>query len=724
MLTQFSRGVAALCVLASAAAAQIQTAPLEVEGSELEHRAVRAVTQGQRVLVEDLQVPGGIVDLDLRRISILTDDAQLVLGTKDGFSELPRPEVVMLSGNVVGDPEGRAYIAISLYGTNGFVEFAGEMVSISTGPFAQEKDLSEALRTARMMDVTDPTNGPSICGYTDGDTALEPNGPMNEFVAPNNRGSAACRIAGIAIETDAQYTSRLFDGDTNASAAYAISLMGAISEIYERDFNVRLEIPFLRVWGDNSDPYDTSGDPLDQVRAEWTANMGSVDRTLVHYLTGRQDTSYGGVAWVSVLCNEEYGYGVSAHLAGYFPHPLVDHHQSNWDVLVAAHELGHNFGTGHTHSYSPPIDGCGNGDCSDPFGGTIMSYCHGCSGGVGNTVLSFHPRVIDVVLAYIDSSCDLGGVGVGALDDSAQTIEGVSLQLDVLGNDLSVSCDELAIVSFEAASANGGAVALLAGAGPGGRDLFEYTPPTGFDGTDTFSYSVNGASGSASASVSVEVLSLIEGVERVSPIEGLGVRYYALGSLSALPNFDALEPIGEDISLDVDYASTNGVFMNSGRADNVGAVFEGYFQALFPGVYTFTTSSDDGSKLYVAGQEVVDNDGLHGMQRAGGTIALDAGWHPIRIEFFERGGGAGLIATASGPLMPEIELGGILISHEFNEPCSSADFTSDGLLDIYDVFAFFDAFNASEPSADFTGDGAFDVFDVFQFLDVFNAGCP
>jgi subtilisin family serine protease len=53
-----------------------------------------------------------------------------------------------------------------------------------------------------------------------------------------------------------------------------------------------------------------------------------------------------------------------------------------------------------------------------------------------------------------------------------------------------------------------------------------------------------------------------------------------------------------------------------------------------------------------------------------------------------------------------------------------ADFTGDGSLDIFDVFAFLDAFNASDPIADFTADGSFDIFDVFAFLDEFNAGCP
>ena len=50
-----------------------------------------------------------------------------------------------------------------------------------------------------------------------------------------------------------------------------------------------------------------------------------------------------------------------------------------------------------------------------------------------------------------------------------------------------------------------------------------------------------------------------------------------------------------------------------------------------------------------ARMDVVNNDGLHGMVERSGTIALEAGWHAIRVEFFERGGGAGLIVLAGGP---------------------------------------------------------------------------
>ena len=88
------------------------------------------------------------------------------------------------------------------------------------------------------------------------------------------------------------------------------------------------------------------------------------------------------------------------------------------------------------------------------------------------------------------------------------------------------------------------------------------------------------------------------------------------------------------------------MFAGSGLSDDVGAVFEG--QIVFPatGVWTLFTDSDDGSRLLVDGVQIVDNDGLHGMRERSGTIQVDQiGPRNVRVEFFERGGGAGVICA-------------------------------------------------------------------------------
>ena len=52
-----------------------------------------------------------------------------------------------------------------------------------------------------------------------------------------------------------------------------------------------------------------------------------------------------------------------------------------------------------------------------------------------------------------------------------------------------------------------------------------------------------------------------------------------------------------------------------------------------------------------------------------------------------------------------------------------ADFTGDGVLDLFDFLGFVNTFNASDPAADCVADGVFDLFDFLCFVNAFNAGC-
>lgn len=57
------------------------------------------------------------------------------------------------------------------------------------------------------------------------------------------------------------------------------------------------------------------------------------------------------------------------------------------------------------------------------------------------------------------------------------------------------------------------------------------------------------------------------------------------------------------------------------------------------GTYTFRLTSDDGSRLSLDDQVVIDHDGLHGAVSKDGAVTLTAGYHALRIDFFEAGGG-------------------------------------------------------------------------------------
>jgi len=79
------------------------------------------------------------------------------------------------------------------------------------------------------------------------------------------------------------------------------------------------------------------------------------------------------------------------------------------------------------------------------------------------------------------------------------------------------------------------------------------------------------------------------------------------------------------------------------REDHFGLAFEGYVKAPEDGVYTIYTVSDDGSRLYLGGRLLVDNDGSHSSRQRSGLAVLEKGYHSIKIEYFEDYSGEQLI---------------------------------------------------------------------------------
>lgn len=85
------------------------------------------------------------------------------------------------------------------------------------------------------------------------------------------------------------------------------------------------------------------------------------------------------------------------------------------------------------------------------------------------------------------------------------------------------------------------------------------------------------------------------------------------------------------------------------RERNWGARWTGLLRAPETGVYELWTASDDGSRLWIGDQLVVENDRPHSVTKQSGVVALSAGWHAVRVEFFENWGGYELKVGWSGP---------------------------------------------------------------------------
>ena len=124
-------------------------------------------------------------------------------------------------------------------------------------------------------------------------------------------------------------------------------------------------------------------------------------------------------------------------------------------------------------------------------------------------------------------------------------------------------------------------------------------------------------------------------------INGLYCQLYA-GWWSTMPDFSTLTSYEKAIVSEPDLMGLN-------ISDLFGATYDGDLEITTGGDYTFWTSSVDGSKLYIDGQLVVDNDGLHALTEVqSATVNLSPGHHTFRVEYFVRNNTAQLSVSYQG----------------------------------------------------------------------------
>ena len=238
--------------------------------------------------------------------------------------------------------------------------------------------------------------------------------------------------ATIALDTDYEMVQAL--GSVGDVQAYFASLFAYLNVTYESEISTRLLIGDQIIpQSDADDVYESwtsCGDRILEVQSRYGGNA-SIERSLLAHFSpsgGNCGVAYTPPTqantdnYTGVLCNKTYGYSVN-NVVGVAPGagaPI----SNSWDAVVAAHELGHNFSSPHSHCYGnlnggslsqseSPVDACyvsesdgyenlcAKGTASLPganalTGGTagngngvIMSYCHLLGGGLGNVGRTF-----------------------------------------------------------------------------------------------------------------------------------------------------------------------------------------------------------------------------------------------------------------------------------------------------------------------------------------------
>jgi len=96
------------------------------------------------------------------------------------------------------------------------------------------------------------------------------------------------------------------------------------------------------------------------------------------------------------------------------------------------------------------------------------------------------------------------------------------------------------------------------------------------------------------------------------------------------------------------YTNTGGTWRGWSRGNQFTGRWTTNWMVKTGGKYKFFISSDDGSRLYLDGKLIINNDGLHGLRRKDATRTVNAGRHALKIYMFEQGGHAGMFFAFMG----------------------------------------------------------------------------
>ena len=139
-----------------------------------------------------------------------------------------------------------------------------------------------------------------------------------------------------------------------------------------------------------------------------------------------------------------------------------------------------------------------------------------------------------------------------------------------------------------------------------------------------------------------------ESIATTTVKQGLAYDYYERFFVTTA-DFDVLKPLRSGV--------TEGFSIkNAPRENYYGYRFYGYIKVPKEGIYNFYLISNDGSKLYIDGQELIENDANHGAVEEPGSVALKAGLHKILVRYFQCGGAKALKVSWSGPALEKHEI--------------------------------------------------------------------
>ena len=419
--------------------------------------------------------------LALHRFSDRSPAFQVLVQRADGkLHRIPDPASRTYRGSVAGEPG--SLVGASLLPTG----FSAKVLSREHGSWSVKPLRALSFDSPYGLHaVYDDLDGePLTCGC--GDLHAPADIPIS-FAAPAHapRGAkdgCTLKVAEIAFDSDYEYYERKCDSDTDTCVAYVEDGLNTTNLMYSRDVKITHRLTTIVIRSDpDTDFYNTWPDASDfgamlgAFRTEWNDNMQHIERDMAYLLTGKTNPEYGGLAWVRVVCGS-YAYGMGIGGATYDG--------------IFRHEVGHNWGAGHSCGAERRYIMC------------------------GNSISAISAYNIRVMTEFSDSlSCldeepyDTEPAAPFVRLDPAVMVQGQGpVPIDVLTGDTDVNCDSLRLVSFDTVSSLGAFISVVDTLNPPGGEALLYEPRSDFVGTDYFRYRITDDQGfEAAGTVLVDV---------------------------------------------------------------------------------------------------------------------------------------------------------------------------------------------------------------------------
>ena len=382
------------------------------------------LANGGTVLLEGWPLAAGERDdVELTRVDVYAPDARILEARGNRMVELPRSPLAFFRGVAAGDPLTRVLVSVDPHSgrIGGVTNRRGEVHEL------RARGKAAAAGSYLVAPAASFVAGAAKPEYACGQQTSELDKLLLPSTAPAmmaDKAITSLHTAVIAVDTDNELMSAKFGNNAAAATSYIANLIAAMNVMYERDLLVRLVqgLTILRP-STTADPYGQSGTgaadsaKLNEFSNYWAGGCGgacaNVPRALAMMLSGKQGTtnSASGIAWLNSLCSTSIGYSFSQVFK-------FAQDTSAYDAGLVGHELGHNFGSPHTHCYNPRVDtcyaaepGCHSGATACPAAatysgipnvrGTVMSYCH-LLGGCSKTDV-FHTASVNLLAPLIQA---------------------------------------------------------------------------------------------------------------------------------------------------------------------------------------------------------------------------------------------------------------------------------------------------------------------------------